>query len=45
MFITFKTPALKAAATKADGETVGFCVNVDFSGMMSEFCTVEICEY
>lgn len=45
MFITFMTSGLKAAATKADGGTVGFCVNMNFSGMMSEFCTVEICEY
>lgn len=45
MFITFMTSGLKSAATKTDGDTVGFCVNMDFSGMMSEFCTVEICEY
>lgn len=45
MSIRFKTSGLKPAAAKTDGKTVGFCVNVDFSGMMSEFCTVEICAY
>lgn len=32
MSIRFETSRLKPAATKADGETVGFCVNVDFQG-------------
>jgi len=45
MSIRFKSSGLKPAATKADGKTVGFCVNVDFSGMMSEFCPLEIYEY
>lgn len=45
MSIRFEASRLKPAATKADGETVGFCVNMDFSGLMSKFCTVEICEY
>lgn len=45
MSIRFKTSGLKAAATEADGKTVGLCVNMDFTGIMSESCTVEICEH
>lgn len=44
MSIRFKTFGLKPIATKAGGKTAAFCVNADFSGMMSEFCTAEICE-